>query len=150
MVLKACSHRLIETLHLDMKPCIHIWKKKTCLHGYVDWISYLCPTLQVQNCYRIKKEVPSGAKSPPVKPKDVWPQQPPASAVVPSYDSVKDAADTAAYRLAEAENKSFLAAEAVKEAERLSKLAEDADSILQLVKEIYEQCTLNKQLYLFV
>ncbi|KAF7814087.1 telomere repeat-binding factor 4 [Senna tora] len=96
---------------------------------------------KVQNCYRIKKDVPSGAKTSPIKQKDVWPHQPPASSLVASHDTVKDAADTAAYRLAEAENKSFLAAEAVKEAERLAKLAEEADAIVELVKEIYEQCS---------
>ncbi|XP_054785027.1 telomere repeat-binding factor 4-like isoform X2 [Prosopis cineraria] len=99
---------------------------------------------KIQNCYKIKKDAPSGAKTLPMKEKDIWQHQPPASSLVPSYETFKDAADTAAYRLAEAENKSFLAAEAVKEAERLAKFAEEADAVLQLVKEIYEQCT-NKQ-----
>ena len=84
-----------------------------------------------------------GTKMPAPKPKDVYPRQLPVS-----NETVKDAADNAAYRVAEAENKSFLAAEAIKEAERISKLAEDADSILQLVKQIYDQCTARKQSYL--
>ncbi|KAI9109527.1 hypothetical protein K1719_019581 [Acacia pycnantha] len=49
--------------------------------------------------------------------KHIWQHQPPASSIVPSHEITKDAADTAAYRLVEAENKSFLA-------ERLAKLAE--------------------------
>ena len=53
---------------------------------------------------------------------------------------MEEASVTAAYRLAEAENKSYLAAEAVKEAERISKMAEDTDSMLQIVQEIYDQC----------
>jgi len=55
-------------------------------------------------------------------------------------ESVDDAANAAAYRVADAENKAYMAAEAVKEAERISKMAEDTDSMLQLVKEIYERC----------
>lgn len=120
---------------------------EACFYGYIVWISQSCPTSQVQNCYKIKKETPSGSKTPPLKQKDVWPHQPPASNFVSTYETVKDTADTAAYRLAEAENKSFLAAEAVKEAERLSKFSEDADSILQLVREIYEKCTADKRPY---
>lgn len=57
-----------------------------------------------------------------------------------STETVKDAANTAAYKVADAENKSYLAAEAVKEAERISKMAEDTESMLQLMREIYEQC----------
>lgn len=53
---------------------------------------------------------------------------------------MQEAATTAAYKVAEAENKSFLAAEAVKEAERVLRMAEDTDAMLQLVNEIYEQC----------
>lgn len=55
-------------------------------------------------------------------------------------ETVDDAANAAAYRVADAENKAYMAAEAVKEAERISKMAEDTDSMLQLVKEIYERC----------
>ncbi|KAF7843535.1 telomere repeat-binding factor 4-like [Senna tora] len=103
---------------------------------------------KVQNCYKIKKDTPLATKTPAPKQKDVWPRQPPASGVVASNDTVADAAETAAYRVAEAENKSFLAAEAVKEAERFSKLAEDTDSILQLAKEIYKQCSRGEIIHL--
>lgn len=58
------------------------------------------------------------------------------------YETIQEAAMAAAYKVAEAENKSFLASEAVKEAERVSKMADDADAMLQLFKEIYEQCKL--------
>ncbi|XP_061344739.1 telomere repeat-binding factor 4-like [Gastrolobium bilobum] len=101
---------------------------------------------KVQNCYKIKKDTPTGTKltapkSPAPKQEDVWPRQSPASSLLTSIETIKDAADTAAYRVADAENKSFLAAEAVKEVERISRLAEDTDSMLQLVKEIYEKCS---------
>lgn len=89
-----------------------------------------------------------GRKSPAPKQKDVSPHQSPASRFMASHETVMDAAESAAYRVAEAENKSFLAAEAVKEAERYSKLADDTDSILQLAKDIYKQCTAHKQPYL--
>ncbi|XP_047152044.1 telomere repeat-binding factor 5-like [Vigna umbellata] len=104
---------------------------------------------KVQNCYKIKKDVASGAKSPPPKPKDVRPRQlqpqperqSPASVITASNDTIKEAADTAAYRVADAESKSYLAAEAVKEAEKISLLVEHSDSMLQLAKDIYEQCS---------
>ncbi|GMY10024.1 single myb histone 4-like [Fagus crenata] len=57
-------------------------------------------------------------------------------------DTVEAAAETAAYKIAEAENKAFVAAEAVKEAERISKMAEDTDSFFQFAKEIFEKCNI--------
>lgn len=54
-------------------------------------------------------------------------------------DTVEDAAVSAAYRIAEAENKSFVAAEAVKEAERVSRMAEEMDSLLQFAADIFDQ-----------
>lgn len=89
-------------------------------------------------------------KSPVLKQKDVWPQQSPASSFLTSNETFKDAADTAAYRVADAENKSFLASEAVKEVEKFSKMAEDIDSMLQLAQEVFEQCTADKQPYLLI
>lgn len=79
-------------------------------------------------------------KTPTPKQKDARLRLPQNSALVTPSETVEEASITAAYRIAEAENKSFLAAEAVKEAERVSKMAEDTDAMLQLVKEIYEQC----------
>ncbi|KAL2337928.1 hypothetical protein Fmac_012374 [Flemingia macrophylla] len=98
---------------------------------------------KVQNCYKIKKDSSVGPKSPAPKPKDVRPpqQQSPASVLMASKESIKEAADTAAYRVADAESKSYLAAEAVREAEKISLLVEDCDSMLQLAKDIYEQCS---------
>ncbi|WCJ42719.1 Telomere repeat-binding factor 4 [Euphorbia peplus] len=93
---------------------------------------------KVQNCYKVKNSSSSsGIKPPTPKPieKEVRPR------FINSVDNVEDAAVAAAYRIAEAENKSFVAAEAVKEAERISKMAEDADSLLQLATEIFEKCS---------
>ncbi|KAK6264252.1 hypothetical protein SCA6_019686 [Theobroma cacao] len=94
---------------------------------------------KIQNCYKIRKDILMGTKTPTPKQKDIRLRQ--NSGVVSSGETMEEAAITAAYKVAEAENKSFLAAEAVKEAERVSKMAEDTDSMLQLVKEIYEQCS---------
>ncbi|KAJ0076176.1 hypothetical protein Patl1_33565 [Pistacia atlantica] len=96
---------------------------------------------KVQNCYKIRKDTPLGMKTPTPKQKDVRLRPPQNSASITSGETVEEASITAAYRIAEAENKLFLAAEAVKEAERVSKMAEDTDAVLQLVKEIYEQCS---------
>lgn len=57
-----------------------------------------------------------------------------------STDVVDEAAVAAAYKIAEAENKSVVAAEAVKEAERISEMAEETESLLLLAKEIFEKC----------
>lgn len=79
-------------------------------------------------------------KTPTPKQKDVRLRLLQNSALTTLGETVEEASITVAYRIAEAENKSFLAAEAVKEAERVSKMAEDTDVMLQLVKDIYEQC----------
>ncbi|XP_014515857.1 telomere repeat-binding factor 4 [Vigna radiata var. radiata] len=104
---------------------------------------------KVQNCYKIKRDVASGTKSPRPRSKDVKPRQlqpqperqSSASVITASNETIKEAADTAAYRVADAESKSYLAAEAVKEAEKISLLVEHSDSMLQLAKDIYEQCS---------
>ncbi|KAG6769952.1 hypothetical protein POTOM_025619 [Populus tomentosa] len=91
-------------------------------------------SIQVQNCYKIKKVSSFGTKTPTPK-KEVRPKS-----VHDTGDTVEGAANDAAYSVAEAENKSFVATEAVKESERVSKMAEDADSLLQLANEILEKC----------
>lgn len=89
---------------------------------------------KVQNCYKIKKVSSFGTKTPTPK-KEVRPKS-----VHDTGDTVEGAANDAAYSVAEAENKSFVATEAVKESERVSKMSEDADSLLQLANEILEKC----------
>ncbi|XAR49917.1 hypothetical protein NMG60_11004100 [Bertholletia excelsa] len=95
-----------------------------------------------QNRYKIKKETPLGAKTTLPKQKETRPRPPQNSGlVVTSNVTVDEAAMTAAYRIAEAENKSFVAAEAVKVAERVSKMAEDTEVFLELMTEVYELCS---------
>lgn len=98
---------------------------------------------KVQNCYKVKKDNSLAVKTPTPKQKDVRQRisQQTMGAVMPSGETVEDAAKAAAYKVADAENKSFLAAEAVKEAERIAKMAEDTDSMLQIIKEMYEKCS---------
>jgi myb proto-oncogene protein len=96
--------------------------------------------MQVQNCYKIIKDTQLGTKTPSPKQRDVRPRHSLSYGLMTTSESVDDAANAAAYRVADAENKAYMAAEAVKEAERISKMAEDTDSMLQLVKEIYERC----------
>ncbi|XP_009795175.1 telomere repeat-binding factor 4 [Nicotiana tabacum] len=95
---------------------------------------------RVQNCYKIKDATLETEITTP-KQKDVLPRPVPNSAVKVSCETMEEAVRIAAYKIADAEEKSFLAAEAVDNAERLSKMAEDAESMLQLFKEIYEQCS---------
>lgn len=61
-------------------------------------------------------------------------------------NTVDEAAVSAAYRIAEAENKSFVAAEAVKEAERVAKMAEDMESFLQFATHCFDQ-SISRELY---
>ncbi|CAA7018443.1 unnamed protein product [Microthlaspi erraticum] len=56
--------------------------------------------------------------------------------------------DVVAKRIAVAEKKAFIAAEAVKEAERMQQLAEESELTLQLVLDIHEQCALGKRVFL--
>ncbi|KAF1887099.1 hypothetical protein Lal_00046337 [Lupinus albus] len=97
---------------------------------------------KVQNGY-IMKDAPSVMKSPSPspKPKDAWPRQSPPSSILSCSETAREAAATAAYRIAEAENKAFLAAEAFKEVDRLSQMAEENEVVLRLVTEMYEQST---------
>ncbi|XP_077210099.1 single myb histone 4-like [Tasmannia lanceolata] len=62
------------------------------------------------------------------------------SGINTSYGMEEEAAMAAAYKIADAEAKSFLASEAVKESERVSRMAEETDSMLQLIEDIYDQC----------
>lgn len=94
---------------------------------------------KVQNCYRLRREVVNGSKGPVSKSKEIRPRLSPMNCHL--GDTLEEAAVAAAYKVAEAENKSFVAAEAVKEAERVSKMAEEAEAFLQLAKEIYERCS---------
>ncbi|KAL4302706.1 hypothetical protein GQ457_10G001120 [Hibiscus cannabinus] len=95
---------------------------------------------KVDNRYKIRKDETFGIKIPSPKQKGMRPKQLQNTDHI-TCDAVEEASVTAAYLIAEAENKSFLAAEAVKEAERVSKVAEDTDSLLQLAKEIFETCS---------
>ncbi|KAB5511131.1 hypothetical protein DKX38_028101 [Salix brachista] len=99
-------------------------------------ISYI----EVQNCYKIKKSSSFGTKTPTPKQKEMRPKPVQNIDHINSGDTVTEAADDAAYMVAEAENKSFVATEAVRESERVSKMAEDANSLLQLANEILEKC----------
>ncbi|OWM83093.1 hypothetical protein CDL15_Pgr011775 [Punica granatum] len=100
---------------------------------------------KVQNGYKLKEETGVETKMPaPLREKDIRPRQLPppttttTTANVNFGETIEDAAVAAAYKIAEAENKAFVAAEAVKEAERVSKMAEDADSMLLLAREAWE------------
>lgn len=55
-------------------------------------------------------------------------------------NAIEEASITAAYKIADAEAKAYLASEAIKEAEKVSRMAEETDSLLQIAKEIYERC----------
>lgn len=115
--------------------------------------------MQIQNCFKIKCDSSGETKAPlalkqndttpapkqidaPPAPKqnDVQPTQLQSPGDVIPYETVEEAAVAAAYKIAEAENKSFVAAEAVKESERVSQMFEDTNSVLQLAEEFLKKC----------
>lgn len=98
---------------------------------------------KVLNCYRIPGNILLEVKveEPAPRPRNVV-HEPRQSQTSGTYlcDTVADAVVAAACKVAEAENKSWIAAKAMKEAERVAEMAEDADSFLQLAEEIFERC----------
>lgn len=103
---------------------------------------------KVQNCYKIKRDPSFGTKTPTPKQKDIRPRQSQSTDYVASIETVEEAAVAAAYKVAEAENKSFVAAEAVKEAERVAKMAEESEAMLQFTLEILEKCSRGEVVYI--
>ncbi|KAK1312928.1 Telomere repeat-binding factor 4 [Acorus calamus] len=60
-----------------------------------------------------------------------------------STDELDDDSIAAAYRTTDADSKTLLVQEAMKEAERIVRLSEDADNQLTLAKEILDRCRAN-------
>ncbi|KAI4379824.1 hypothetical protein MLD38_006070 [Melastoma candidum] len=98
-----------------------------------------------QNRYKLKEDTPlivkAAAKNPTLQEQDNRPRPVQSAGGAMFGETLDEAAVACAYRIAEAENKSFVAAEAVKEAERVAKMAEDAESIYQFTKEMLERCS---------
>jgi myb proto-oncogene protein len=108
--------------------------------------------MQVQNGYKIK-DTSIGTKpvedTKPPAPKEEM--DPPVSPNTLAYDeAMREAAETVAIRIADAEHKSFLAAAAVKEADRYAKFDEENDAMLKFAEELLEKCTADKQPYLLL
>lgn len=98
---------------------------------------------KVQNGYRIKKDGQLGQKtsSDPKEKDEQMQKQSQTSVVMNLASEIEEAAMHAAYLIADAENKAFMASEAVKESERVAKMAEDSDSVLQFARDIFERCS---------
>ncbi|XP_074280738.1 telomere repeat-binding factor 4-like [Silene latifolia] len=99
---------------------------------------------KVESCYRLKNT--SLAETNPRTQKDMWSRLPLIPVHVKMGESLEEAAKTAAYKVAEAEEKTYFAVLCVREAERLSRLQEEADSVLQLAQELYDGCRSNNVL----
>ena len=72
--------------------------------------------------------------------KDGLPRQSFSTANLNVAEKLEEAAKTAAYKVFEAETLSYVAADSVAEAEKIMKLAEETDSIMQLAKGILDGC----------
>ncbi|GFP84466.1 telomere repeat-binding factor 4 [Phtheirospermum japonicum] len=98
--------------------------------------------VQVQNYYKIKIDAQVEMKASTATTIQKDPQRP-RLLVVQSIGylgaTVEEVAVSAAYKIAEAENKSFVAAESVREAERVSAMAEEMESLLQFAIDCYDQ-----------
>ncbi|XP_073034075.1 single myb histone 3-like isoform X1 [Primulina eburnea] len=93
---------------------------------------------KIHNCYRMKRDALPDTKTPNVGLKDSHPRQ--IQSIGLLGDTVEDAARSTAFRIAEAENKSFVSAEAVKEAERVAMMAEEMEALLQFTTDCFDQC----------
>ncbi|CAM8958914.1 unnamed protein product [Rhodiola kirilowii] len=76
---------------------------------------------KVQNCYIIKRDT------------SALPEAKTPSVTAQRHTAMEEASISAAYMVADADNKSYLASEAVKESERVMKMREEAEVILQMV-----------------
>ncbi|GMH04092.1 hypothetical protein Nepgr_005931 [Nepenthes gracilis] len=102
-------------------------------------ISAIVSFIEVDNHYRIKNNF--RLKWTQSSLKDIRSRQSHGIAEHLTSETVEEAARCAAYKIAGAQNKSFKAAEAVKEAERIAVMAEESYSILQFAKDIFDKCT---------
>lgn len=94
--------------------------------------------LQASNGYRLKG-ASFMSKTPTPKQRYFHLRTQPNQALQTS-NLLSELANNAASKIVDAEAKSELAAEAVKEAEKISRMAEESDSFLQLAKSLFEQC----------
>ncbi|KAI3973203.1 hypothetical protein MKW92_009704 [Papaver armeniacum] len=92
---------------------------------------------KVQNYYKIKKDATFGTRAHP-KSKESRVKQSPDCRFPGS--TVMESSIFTAQKIAEAENKSFVASEAVKEAERVEGMAEHSAYMKQFFEDILEQC----------
>lgn len=105
--------------------------------------------MQIQHCYKAKTDPLSVMKAPAPMQNDIQPKQSQSPVYVAvGSDTLEESARAAAQSIAEAEYKSYLAAEQMKEAERISFMVEDTESMLQFANEILEQCNIqNSELF---
>ncbi|RZC68206.1 hypothetical protein C5167_031456 [Papaver somniferum] len=92
---------------------------------------------KVQNYYKIKKDATFGTRSHP-KAKESQAKKSPDCRFPGS--TIMESSIFTAQKIAEAENKSFVASEAVKEAERVEGMAEHSACMKQFFEDILEQC----------
>ncbi|CAN1148024.1 Telomere repeat-binding factor 5 [Linum perenne] len=95
---------------------------------------------KVQNSYRFKESKPSVGKAASPKNEVQQPKELQRFGNANPIETLEEEALADAYRIVEAENKAFLAYEAVKEMERLSILREETESILSISQQIYDTC----------
>ncbi|CAH2066973.1 unnamed protein product [Thlaspi arvense] len=114
--------------------------RRLAAQGKLVKVSNLKP--QLQNFYKIPES--SGttiAPVPKLKETSVKPKQSNNMAPAVTQEMIEEAARTAACKVVEAENKVDVTKVAVRELKKVTKLADEAQLLLELAKEIHEQCS---------
>lgn len=94
--------------------------------------------MQVEQRFKIKN---SGSRIPTPRQRDAKPGTSRKSGLLDPA-TLEGAVSIASNRIADAEHKSCVAVEAVKESEDIAELAEEAELMLEIAKGIWEQCHL--------
>ncbi|KAM7254495.1 hypothetical protein ACFE04_003875 [Oxalis oulophora] len=128
IAVRAVSHKRLE-LTPDSRRLLCTRLRRLVSQGKLE---------KVQNRYKIKKDNNSETKAP--SPRSIKRSRPFQNARSISGETMEEVAISAALKVAEAENKAYVAAEAVKEANKVAKMADDSEKMLRLVRDIFEQC----------
>ncbi|XP_024008799.1 telomere repeat-binding factor 5 isoform X2 [Eutrema salsugineum] len=113
--------------------------RRLAAQGKLVKVSNLKP---LQNFYKLPDR-PGATRTPALKLKEttnIKPRQSNNQAPAVSQEMIEEAAITAACKVVEAENKIGVAKVAVEDLEKMTKLAEETEILLELAKEIHEQC----------
>lgn len=107
-------------------------------------VATICNFIEIDKSYKLTdsyaKRALAPMKDPSLKKKDSA-KSSKAAKGLGQLSPALDAAEAAAMKVADAEAKSHLANEHMMEVERIGKMAEETESLLELASELYERCS---------